>query len=144
MDAECQSIVDILPEGWYRGGSHPGMYIMGLDETVFHTGTASAFIKSRETIAVGTQEDVENVKLRFGTVFQNFYPKDYLFQRVRLTAYLRYNLDDGVSWGGMWMKVEFMVDEQKTGVLLDNMSDRKLSGSSDVCIFFGKGNFLVF
>jgi len=44
----------------------------------------------------------------------------------------------------MWMKVEFMVDEQKTGVLLDNMSDRKLSGSSDVWIFFGKGNFLVF
>jgi len=113
-------IVEELPEGWYRGGSQPGKYKMGLDERYFRSGSASAYIES-----VGP-----NNKLGFGTVCQNFYPKDYLAKRVRLFAWLRYNLcEDSQSWTGIWMKVEIPT-EGGTGFRLDNMSDRKLQGSS--------------
>lgn len=36
-----------LPDGWTRGGSHPGRYEMGLDEGNSNEGSAAAFIASR-------------------------------------------------------------------------------------------------
>jgi len=107
---------------------------MGLDERVYKSGSASAYIKSiADRVAEGE-------KLGFGTVCQSFFPKDYLSKRIRLTAWLRHDLpEDGKSWCGIWLKTEY---PSSTGVnlyRLDNMSDRKLTGSSkegwiNVCI----------
>jgi len=125
MDYEANElrVVSELPEGWYRGGSYPGKYRMGLDERVFLFGSASAFIQSTGVI--------HGERLGFGTVCQSFFPKDYLSKRVCLSAWLRYDAwDDNVSWAGIWLKVEFTTENGSSSFRLDNMSDRKLMGSS--------------
>lgn len=119
-----QGILDTLPEGWYRGGSQPGKYRMGLDERIYRSGSASAFIQSIEVN--GGDE-----KIGFGTVCQSFFPKDYLSKRIRLTAWLRHELpEDGKSWCGIWLKTEYPSSHGVNLYRLDNMSDRKLVGSS--------------
>jgi len=119
-------ILDELPDGWYRGGSHPGKYKMGLDERVYRSGSASAIIQS---IA---PDVTQGERVAFGTICQSFFPKDYLSKRIRLTAFLRYDLlDDTISWAGIWMKTEFPSSQIGVNLFrLDNMSDRKLQGSS--------------
>jgi len=99
---------------------------MGLDERVYRSGSASAIIQS---IA---QDVTQGERVAFGTICQSFFPKDYLSRRIQLTAWLRYELlEDSKSWAGIWMKTEF--PSSQVGVnhfRLDNMSDRKLQGSS--------------
>jgi len=114
-----------LPEGWYRGGSigSPGMYIIGLDESVLFDGCASAVIRSKDLQSLKCNE--------FGTVFQNFFPRDYLCRRIKISAYLNYKLFGENSWTGIWMKEEFIDENYQSYFIKDNMSDRKLTGSSN-------------
>jgi len=115
-----------LPEGWARGGSHPGRYEMGLDEGKYYTGgTAAAFIRSM------TLEPLPNGNISFATVCQKFYPKTFLDKKVKLTGRLCYNLCAD-SWTGLWVKVDLKVPQDRPrSFRLDNMNDRKLCGSSE-------------
>eukprot|EP01124_Arcella_intermedia_P024369 TRINITY_DN4083_c0_g1_i1.p1 TRINITY_DN4083_c0_g1~~TRINITY_DN4083_c0_g1_i1.p1 ORF type:complete len:131 (-),score=22.43 TRINITY_DN4083_c0_g1_i1:175-567(-) len=127
MEMNVPGFIDTVPEGWYRGGSHPGLYWMGLDDNVYLRGTASAVIKSKDP------GPLSEPTTSFGAFFQNFFPRQYLGKRVRLTANLKYSIpEDSFSWAALWMKIEYTQDN-KVATLLDNMKDRRLVGTSAVC-----------
>ncbi|GES99889.1 helix-turn-helix transcriptional regulator [Rhizophagus clarus] len=101
------------PVGWFIEENSPQQYQVGVDSTIFYGKAPSGFIKS-----------LPNVKENgFGTLMQNFIPKDYLGKQVQLSCFIKYN--NVLSWTGIWIRV----DSVNGGI--DNMYDRRLNGTSD-------------
>ncbi|GBC05378.1 hypothetical protein RclHR1_00620018 [Rhizophagus clarus] len=99
--------------GWFIEENSPQQYQVGVDSTIFYGKAPSGFIKS-----------LPNVKENgFGTLMQNFIPKDYLGKQVQLSCFIKYN--NVLSWTGIWIRV----DSVNGGI--DNMYDRRLNGTSD-------------
>jgi len=95
-------------------------YEIGIDKTVFHSGSRSAYIKSR-----GPKPPDE-----FGNLMQSFVPNSYLDQRVKLTAWVKTQLTSGTAQ--LWARVagEWNNDSTKPGTF-DNMDDRPIKGTTD-------------
>ncbi len=105
-----------LPPSWIMAGSDPKDYEAGLDKTVFHSGTKSAFITQAAAKPSG-----------FGTLMQMFSAKNYLDKRLRMSLWVKVeNVED---WASPWMRV----DGQKgqSSLSFDNMCDRKLKDTLD-------------
>lgn len=103
-------------EGWFLAGSKPGSYKIGLDKSVYKTGTGSAFLESTDKKIAG-----------FGTLMQTCLAEDYLGKRIKMTAYIK---SDNVSdWAGMWLRVDSK--ERGKSLSFDNMQDRPIKGSKD-------------
>ncbi|RIA94780.1 hypothetical protein C1645_759284 [Glomus cerebriforme] len=88
---------------------------MGVDSTVFY-GSApgrSGIIKSLPNINPNG----------FGTLMQEFIPKDYLGKRVQLSGFIKNN--NVLGWVGMWMRVDSVNGS------FDNMSNRPINGTGD-------------
>ncbi|CAI2162930.1 15719_t:CDS:2 [Funneliformis geosporum] len=93
-----------LPNGWFKAGSHRENYLMGVDSTIFY-GEAPG--------SSGSVKSISNFN-GFGTLMQNFFPKEYLDKRVRLSAFVKSNNVTG--WAGMWMRADTVSNQY-----LDNM-----------------------
>ena len=103
-------------EGWFLAGSKPNSYTIGLDKSVFKTGSSSAFLES-------TDKEIEG----FGTLMQTCGANEYLGKRIKMTAYIK---SENVSnWAGMWLRVDSK--ETKKSLSFDNMQDRPIKGNSD-------------
>jgi hypothetical protein len=95
--------------GWFKAGSNPGDYDMGVDRGSAFTGGASGYIKSNKPAPNG-----------FGTYMQMFDATEYRGKRLRLSAYVKSeNVED---WAGLWMRV----DRDQKPVAFDNMQDRPI------------------
>lgn len=105
--------VDVIPEGWYKAGSHPQHYQMIIDTVVKHGGKASAHIKFIGQTAEG-----------FGTLMQTFKADLYRGQRVRMTAWMK---TEKAASAQLWMRLDG--DEQKT-LGFDNMDNRAVTGTT--------------
>ena len=105
-----------LPAGWFKAGSHPGEYDMGLDESVRRDGKSSATVKSTAEKPSG-----------FGTLMQMSGPGEYLGKRVRLSGFVK--SDKVTQWAGLW----FRIDGANPAVPLgfDNMQERAIKGTTD-------------
>jgi hypothetical protein len=105
-----------LPAGWFKAGSHPAEYEMGLDTSIRHDGKASAFVKA-------TAQELHG----FGTLMQTAAPGDYRGKRVRFSGYVKSeNVKSG--WAGLW----FRIDGPKQEMLgFDNMEPRAIKGTTD-------------
>ena len=103
-------------EGWFLAGSKPGSYKIGLDKSVYKTGSSSALLESID-------EKIDG----FGTLMQTCLADDYLGKRVKMTGYIKSK--DVSGWAGMWMRVDAK-NERKT-LSFDNMRDRPIKGSND-------------
>lgn len=66
------------PIGWFKAGSKPDKYEMGIDQAVSRDGESSAFIVSRSGKVNG-----------FGTLMQTCSAGKYLNQRIKMTGYLK-------------------------------------------------------
>ncbi len=106
---------DDLPEGWIKVGSNPAGYDAGvvMDEG---DNPPVAFIKSNDK----TDES------GFGTVMQQFFPKEYLGKRVEMTVLMKSEDVDG--WAGAWLRIDG--NFSKT-IAFDNMENRPLKGDRD-------------
>jgi len=103
-------------DGWFLAGSKPNSYKIGVDKSVYNTGSSSAFLES-------TDKKIEG----FGTLMQTCLADDYLGKRVKMTAYIK---SENVSdWAGMWFRVD--AKEQGKSLSFDNMQDRPIKGSLD-------------
>lgn len=103
-------------EGWFLAGSKPASYIIGLDRSVFKTGSSSAFLES-------TDKEIEG----FGTIMQTCSADEYLGKRIKMTAYIK---SENVSnWAGMWLRVDSK--QTKKSLSFDNMQDRPIKGNND-------------
>jgi hypothetical protein len=109
-----------LPTGWFKAGSDPKSYDMGIDKGAGQDGKNAATIKSNTKKIKG-----------FGTLMQNCLPDNYLGKRVRMTGLVK--TKDVSDWAGLW----FRVDEKSSNNSLsfDNMKDgkkdRSIKGTTD-------------
>lgn len=106
-----------LPAGWFKAGSHPAQYDMGLDESVHREGG-----KSSATVKFIAQDPQG-----FGTLMQMTQPGEYRGKRVRLSGFVK--SDKVMDWAGLW----FRVDGTGTAAPLafDNMQNRAIRGTTD-------------
>lgn len=109
-----------LPGGWFRAGSKPAAYFMGMDKGAGKDKNDVITIRSKDKLISG-----------FGTVMQSFLSEKYLGERVRMTGYIK--TKDVDEWAGLWLRV----DGKKRGSVLafDNMkdgkADRSVKGTTD-------------
>jgi hypothetical protein len=105
-----------VPKGWYKAGSNPDQYEIGIDKGAGMDGTNAATIRSEGTRVRG-----------FGTLVQNLKPGDFVGKRLRMSGYIR--TADVAGWSGFWLRI----DGAKAGdpYVFDNMSNRKIKGTTD-------------
>lgn len=106
---------DVIPEGWFKSGTEPQDYIIGIDREMSENGGSSAFIKSKELKPSGSCDLMQEIKA-----------DNYQGERVSLTGYARTKF---VSyWAGLFMTVE---DATGRTIAFDNMQNRPIVGTSD-------------
>lgn len=107
---------DQLPKGWFKAGSHPNSYVMGLENKTTHNGAQAAFIESSDKKIKG-----------FGTLMQTCSAKKFIGKRVKMTGYIK--AENVKNWTGMWLRIDGTDKTQTLG--FDNMQDRKITGTCD-------------
>lgn len=99
-----------LPLGWFKAGSEPKSYDMGIDKGAGQDGKNAATIKSIE-------EDISG----FGTLMQTCLADHYLGKRVRMSGLLK--TKDVSDWSGFWLRIDQKGSQESLG--FDNMHDGK-------------------
>jgi len=102
------------PKGWFKAGSLPKSYDMGIDKGAAQDGQNAATIKSLE-------EKIDG----FGTLMQNCLPDKYKGQRVRMSGMMKSK--DVVEWAGFWFRIDEKGSSSSLG--FDNMHDGKTNRS---------------
>lgn len=108
-----------IPAGWFKAGSDPKNYDMGIDKGAGQDGGNAASIKSiTETNG-------------FGTLMQNCMPDNYLGKRVRLSGMVKTR--DVVNWSGLWFRIDQKGNEASLGFdnMHDGKKDRSIRGTTD-------------
>lgn len=105
-----------LPEGWFKAGSKPGSYDMGIDKGAGQDGKNVATIKSIDKTING-----------FGTLMQNSSAEKYLGKRVRMSGVMRSK--NVKNYAGFWLRVD-QANSNKP-LSFDNMNDRPVTGNTD-------------
>jgi|SRR6187401_1411835 len=98
------------PKGWFKAGSLPKSYDMGIDKGAAQDGKNAATIKSLE-------ENIEG----FGTLMQNCLADNYAGKRVRMSGMMRSK--DVSDWAGFWFRIDKKGSSESLG--FDNMHDGK-------------------
>ncbi len=106
------------PADWLLTGEDANRYELTQDAEVVRSGNASKRIaasgnRRRDDWAV-------SVQMVDATRFRG--------QRIRLSGHLR---SDDVGAGGLWLRVDGIVDREAAQLVIDNTEDRRLEGTSD-------------
>jgi hypothetical protein len=104
--------------GWWRAGSNPAGYLVGIDRAVRHRGRASARLKSNGESPTG-----------FGSLMQMSSADEYRGRRVRMSAWVRSEKVVGPS--GLWMRVDGPSGDATRPLAVDTMKDRGIVGTRD-------------
>ncbi|MCP4211433.1 MAG: hypothetical protein GY764_08130 [Halieaceae bacterium] len=104
-----------LPTGWWRTGSHPELYDMGVDRNLQCNEMAVVTLRSREPTISG-----------FGTLIQNCQARAFLKERLQLSATV--SSENVVDWAGLWMRVDG--EERFPSLKFDNMRNRAIKGTN--------------
>jgi hypothetical protein len=111
------SVTTEAPTGWWKNGSKPAAYDVGIDRGQSYEGRATAYAKSIQAPIDG-----------FGGMMQMCDSQNYLGKRLRLSAWVK---SENANDGGVHLW--FRVDAKEGGKVLqfDNMEDRAVKGTSD-------------
>ena len=104
-----------LPTGWFKAGSKPQSYEMGIVKGVGQNSKSAATIKSIDKTIEG-----------FGTLMQQSNPDNYLGKRVRMTGYVK--SENVASWAGLWLRVD--QSGSQLPLSFDNMVSRPIKGTT--------------
>ena len=108
---------DKVPEGWFKTGSSPQSYVIGIEKKAGENGGNAVYIKST----------AENIK-GFGTLMQYFSAEKYLNKRVRLSGYIKSK--DVAESAGLWMRIDGK-DNPSKPLSFDNMANRPIKGTTE-------------
>lgn len=108
---------DQIPKGWFKAGSKPNSYEIGILKKGGKSGENAVYIKSKE-------KDVEG----FGTMMQNFSADKYLGKRLRLSGYIKSK--DVIESAGLWMRIDGAGNPPKM-LGFDNMHNRPIKGTTN-------------
>jgi len=111
----CTLLSYDLPKDWFKAGSEPDKYEMGIDKGAGINGKNVATIRSTSKRING-----------FGTLMQNSSPEKYLGKRVRMSGYMR--SENVNKWAGFWFRIDGA--DKKTSLGFDNMYDRAVTGTT--------------
>jgi hypothetical protein len=100
--------------GWFKAGSHPEDYDMGVDRAVVFGGRPSGMIRSNKP-------DTRD----FGTYMQMFNAEDYRGKRVQFSAMVK--TENVEKWCSLWMRV----DQDRQSIAFDNMQKRQIKGTTN-------------
>lgn len=105
-----------VPKGWYKAGSNPDRYEIGIDKGAGIAGSNAATIRSESDKVKG-----------FGTLVQNLKPGNFAGKRLKMSGFIKTSEVNG--WGGFWLRI----DSEVPGApyVFDNMSNRKIKGNTD-------------
>lgn len=108
------------PIGWFRAGSAPESYDMGIDKGAGQDGKNAATIKSRVKKING-----------FGTLMQDCLPDNYLGKRVRMSGMVK--TKDVSEWAGLWFRIDQKDSDRELGFdnMHDGKTDRSIKGTTD-------------
>ena len=104
-----------LPSGWFKAGSKPQSYEMGIVKGAGQNSKSAATIKSIDKTIEG-----------FGTLMQQSIPGNYLGKRVRMTGYVK--SENVASWAGLWLRVD--QSGSQLPLSFDNMVSRPIKGTT--------------
>jgi hypothetical protein len=109
-----------LPTGWFKAGSDPKSYDMGIDKGAGLDGKNAATIKSNQKKING-----------FGTLMQDCLPDNYLGKRVRMSGMLK--TQDVSDWSGLWFRIDQKGSDKTLGFdnMHDGKKDRSIKGTTD-------------
>ena len=107
-----------VPAGWLLSGANADLYRMRLDRDVVHSGEASMRLEAR-----GNRRDRE-----WAVTVQMIDASAFRGQRVRLSGYLK---SDDLGSGGLWMRIDGIVDGEAAQIAVDNAEDRRLTDERD-------------
>lgn len=117
----AMALLSFVPQNtWFKAGTKPSSYYMGIDKETTRNGQNINTIKSID-------EKIEG----FGTMGQTLLADKYLGKRVRMTCYIK--TKDVNQWAGLW----FRADQKDFDMPLsfDNMrnskTDRSIKGTND-------------
>ncbi len=105
------------PTGWWKNGSKPAAYVVGVDREIEHDSLPSAYARSIEPSIEG-----------FGGMMQMCDAQSHLGKRLRLSAWMKTeNANDGGAH--LW----FRIDAKEGGATLgfDNMDGRPAKGTTE-------------
>lgn len=103
----------VYPSGWWLTGRNREDFVIKIDRTIFHGGSASCLLKPAD----------DGADLWAATV-QTINAEPYRGKRLRMAAFVKTEDVDGRAW--LWLRID---GEQKS--LLDNMSNRAIKGTTD-------------
>lgn len=109
-----------LPTGWFKAGSEPESYEMGIDNGTGQDGKNAATIKS-------TAKKING----FGTLMQTSLPNNFIGKRIRMSGMLK--TKDVSDWSGFWFRIDQAGSEQSLGFdnMKDGKKDRSIKGTTD-------------
>ena len=106
-----------LPAGWFKAGSHPAEYDMGLDESVRRdTGKSSATVKSVVEKPAGIRHPDADVTTR------------RVPRQARASLRVREVRQGQRSGPGLWFRVD---GPNNSTLAFDNMQQRAIKGTTD-------------
>lgn len=105
-----------IPAGWFKSGSEPNSYYMGIEKGAGLDGKNAATIKSIEEKITG-----------FGTLMQCFVAEKYLGKRIRLSGFVK--TKDVTGKACFWLRVQQANSQQSLS--FDNMNNRPITGTSE-------------
>lgn len=105
-----------LPASWFKAGSKPKSYEMGVDKETKHDGINSATIKSIDKKIDG-----------FGTLMQQCKPDKYLGKRIKKTGFVK--SEDVKNFAGLWLRVD--QEGSQEPLSFDNMYNRPIKGTTE-------------
>lgn len=114
--APVPGVTPKAPKGWYKNGSAPELYEVGVDANTTWGGMASAYAKS-----------VGEAKGKFGGMMQTIAAGAYHNQRVKMTGWIK--TQDVEHGAQLWLRVDGAPGTQP--LQFDNMHGRAPKGTTD-------------
>lgn len=105
-----------IPAGWFKSGSEPESYDMGIEKGAGLVGKNAATIKSKGEKIAG-----------FGTLMQCLVSNKYLGKRIRLAGLIKTKNVAGKAC--FWLRVQ--QSNSQHSLSFDNMHDRPIIGTTD-------------
>jgi len=102
--------------GWWRAGSNPAGYQVGVDRVVTHAGRASARLNSVASDPTG-----------FGSLMQVASADKFRGKRVRMTGWVK--AENVKRTAGLWMRVDGPSQDPKQALAFDAMHGRAINGT---------------
>ena len=107
-----------MPDAWVLVGPDEADYRLRLDREVAHSGGSSMRLEARGNRR--RSQWVASVQMVDATAYRG--------QRMRLRGYLR---ADDVDSGGLWVRVDGILEGRYAMLALDNSEDRRVEGTRD-------------